>query len=379
MNKLVLIAGGSTLVYACLRLADGCAARDLSCRDAGRSGRRAAHRACRPRAAISTWRMAAAIAIPSRCDRCRQDKVFGRPSAPGDFAYQTPELLGSERTGPDLTNIGVRQPSAYGSTFTCMIRARWCPNRSCRHSLGCSGSSIECRRGWRRAVAQGVRAGRRRRDSHGGRQGAGRVSALAEATAPARDAGSGESDRTTRRPSARHDARRDAGLRRLCGGKLFAGTCAAYHRADGKGVPERSRRSPVIRASTTRIPQAHRDCLHGAHRRQIGGQTYAAEMPPFAGQFPTSSIVDIIGHGGLPSQPRAADPRPPRLPRAGRKPQGNRHDPAAATPAGVTKSAHRPRRHGFAPATGAKLSPIPRRLSWRGRQGVRRHVPAARR
>ena len=41
-----------------------------------------------------------------------QDKVFGRPSAPGDFAYPTPELLGSERTGPDFTNIGERQSSA---------------------------------------------------------------------------------------------------------------------------------------------------------------------------------------------------------------------------------------------------------------------------
>jgi cytochrome c oxidase cbb3-type subunit 2 len=41
-----------------------------------------------------------------------QDKIFGRPSAPGDFAYQTPELLGSQRTGPDLTNVGVRQSSA---------------------------------------------------------------------------------------------------------------------------------------------------------------------------------------------------------------------------------------------------------------------------
>jgi cytochrome c oxidase cbb3-type subunit 2 len=39
------------------------------------------------------------------------DTVFGRAAAPGDFAYQTPELLGSERTGPDLSNIGVRQPS----------------------------------------------------------------------------------------------------------------------------------------------------------------------------------------------------------------------------------------------------------------------------
>jgi len=41
-----------------------------------------------------------------------QDLVFGRPSTRGDYAYSTPELLGTERTGPDLTNIGRRQPSA---------------------------------------------------------------------------------------------------------------------------------------------------------------------------------------------------------------------------------------------------------------------------
>ena len=41
----------------------------------------------------------------------QQDLVFGRPSVAGDYAYATPELLGSERNGPDLTNIGARQPS----------------------------------------------------------------------------------------------------------------------------------------------------------------------------------------------------------------------------------------------------------------------------
>ena len=40
-----------------------------------------------------------------------QDKVFGRPSVAEDYAYDTPQLLGTERTGPDLSNIGVRQPS----------------------------------------------------------------------------------------------------------------------------------------------------------------------------------------------------------------------------------------------------------------------------
>ncbi|HXJ99002.1 MAG TPA: cbb3-type cytochrome c oxidase subunit II [Gelidibacter sp.] len=49
------------------------------------------------------------------------DKVWGnRPSIPSDYYYskkrmdfwrQSPSVLGSERTGPDLTNIGNRQPS----------------------------------------------------------------------------------------------------------------------------------------------------------------------------------------------------------------------------------------------------------------------------
>lgn len=49
------------------------------------------------------------------------DKMWGdRPSIPSDYFYskgrldvwrQSPSLLGSERTGPDLTNVGVRQPA----------------------------------------------------------------------------------------------------------------------------------------------------------------------------------------------------------------------------------------------------------------------------
>ncbi len=42
----------------------------------------------------------------------KQDLVFGRPSISGDYAYDTPELLSDHRNGPDLTNIGSRQPSA---------------------------------------------------------------------------------------------------------------------------------------------------------------------------------------------------------------------------------------------------------------------------
>jgi cytochrome c oxidase cbb3-type subunit 2 len=36
---------------------------------------------------------------------------WGRPSVAGDYAYDSPHLLGTKRTGPDLLNIGARQPS----------------------------------------------------------------------------------------------------------------------------------------------------------------------------------------------------------------------------------------------------------------------------
>lgn len=37
---------------------------------------------------------------------------WGPPSKPSDYIYDRPHLLGTSRTGPDLSNIGVRQPSA---------------------------------------------------------------------------------------------------------------------------------------------------------------------------------------------------------------------------------------------------------------------------
>ncbi|WP_457328874.1 cbb3-type cytochrome c oxidase subunit II [Rhizobacter sp. P5_C2] len=36
---------------------------------------------------------------------------WGRATVAGDYAYDAPHLLGTMRTGPDLMNIGVRQPS----------------------------------------------------------------------------------------------------------------------------------------------------------------------------------------------------------------------------------------------------------------------------
>ncbi len=39
------------------------------------------------------------------------ERGWGRATVAGDYAYDAPHLLGTMRTGPDLMNIGVRQPS----------------------------------------------------------------------------------------------------------------------------------------------------------------------------------------------------------------------------------------------------------------------------
>ncbi len=110
MNKLILIAGARRWSIACLACADGRAARHRAVEHSARP---------RSRAADGAEAQGRDVYVANGCSYCHtqqvrpldQDKVFGRPSAPGDFTYQTPELLGSERTGPDLTNIGERQPS----------------------------------------------------------------------------------------------------------------------------------------------------------------------------------------------------------------------------------------------------------------------------
>ncbi len=40
---------------------------------------------------------------------------WGRPSVSGDYYYDNPHLLGTMRTGPDLINVGVRQPVTPGT------------------------------------------------------------------------------------------------------------------------------------------------------------------------------------------------------------------------------------------------------------------------
>lgn len=110
MNNVWTLIGVSAIVYACFCIAMGVV-----------PGQAMSHMQPLPGLHPLTAQEARGreIYVSEGCSYCHtqnvrplaQDKLFGRPSVGEDYVYSTPQLLGTERTGPDLTNIGLRQPS----------------------------------------------------------------------------------------------------------------------------------------------------------------------------------------------------------------------------------------------------------------------------
>ena len=242
------------------------------------------------------------------------DQVFGRPSAPGDFAYQTPELLGSERTGPDLTNIGVRQSSEIWQ-YIHLYDPRAVVPQSVMPSFRALFEVVD------KAPAgdQPVPIPKAYAPAHGvvvptadakalvaylmslkqpplpkGESTGMAMAAPAQATpAPAKSGGASPAAPGGGTPAAATVASFDAAN----GSKLFASTCAACHGAQGTGVPgvfPPLAGNPVV---NDKDPSEHvRVVLHGVHGRTINGTAYAAQMPSFAAQLTDAQVADIIDH-----------------------------------------------------------------------------------
>lgn len=357
MSKLLAIAGGSTLIYAALAILMGVLPGIWLARVPPGPG-------VNPLTAIEA--RGRAVYVSEGCSYCHTqqvrplpvDSVFGRPSAPGDFAYQTPQLLGSERTGPDLTNIGVRQPSSVWQYMhlyeprsvvpqSIMPAFPWLFRVVDHAPAGETPVPVPKLFAPSEGVVVPTADGKAlvayllslKQPPLSGPQ------AIARATAPPVIAAPAATPAAT------------PGFDTAVGAKLFADTCAACHGADGKGVPGAFpplAGDPVVNDSD---PTEHiATVLHGAHGRTIGGQTYAAEMPPFAGQFSDQQIVDIIGHErtSFGNHGRLITAADVAAVRAG-KPVGQAATtPATATPAGATTAPTGPGA-GFDTAAGAKL------------------------
>ncbi|MGH8146534.1 MAG: cbb3-type cytochrome c oxidase subunit II [Rhodanobacteraceae bacterium] len=233
-----------------------------------------------------------------------EDQVFGRPSAPGDFTYQTPELLGSERTGPDLTNVGKTKPSdvwqyihlydpravepeSIMPNFKFLFRvvdkvpagdtavpvpAAFAPKQ---------GKVIPTQKA-KALVAYLLSLKQAPIPGYTMHSGAAMAAPVAPASAPATSAaptGNGYSYDTAK------------------GKQLFTANCSACHQATGEGIPGAFPPLKGNAAVDNPDPTLHiHTVLHGAHGVTIGGVKYGSTMPPFESQLSDKDIANIINY-----------------------------------------------------------------------------------
>ncbi|WGD51498.1 cbb3-type cytochrome c oxidase subunit II [Bradyrhizobium sp. CB1650] len=216
------------------------------------------------------------------------DKPFGRPSAPGDYAYQTTELLGSERTGPDLSNIGARQSSSIWQ-YIHLFQPRAVVPQSIMPAFPWLFKIVDKLPPGEKAVPlppQFAPGGTVIPNEDGKALVAYLLSLKQPPLVPT------QSRAATESPSSG-----SLGFDATKGAALFADNCASCHGAEGKGVPGTFpplAGDPVVNDAD---PTAHIGAvLHGLGGRVINGQSYEAQMPAFADQLSDQQIADIINY-----------------------------------------------------------------------------------
>jgi cytochrome c oxidase cbb3-type subunit 2 len=192
-----------------------------------------------------------------------EDTLYGRPSAPGDYArlaslspwIQVPEILGTERTGPDLSDIGARQPSDVWQ-YMHLYQPRSVVPQSIM-------PAFPWLFGPNRAPMP-------------------RAKALVAYLLALKQTPIGP--QKTAAPSAGAAA----------GGQVFATRCASCHQATGAGVAGAF--PPLAGDSVVNGPGAAQVdiVLNGLHGKVINGVTYASAMPAWRTILSDADIAAVI-------------------------------------------------------------------------------------
>jgi cytochrome c oxidase cbb3-type subunit II len=299
VNKLILIAGGSTLVYLVLAVLMGVLPGIMLSNTPPGPG-------VIPLTALQA--QGRAVYVASGCSYCHtqqvrpldQDKVFGRPSAPGDFAYQTPELLGSERTGPDLTNVGKRQSSVVWQ-YIHLYNPRAAVPQSIMPAFDWMFQVVDSAPPGVTPVVlpkvyaptHGVVVPR-----HDAQALVAYVLALKQPPFPGADASTATiGDAGPMRAPASAAAPGAGGYDAAKGQALFTATCAACHQATGEGLSgvfPPLKGDPVVNNAD---PMHHIDVvLHGLQGANVGGTVYPSPMPPFGTTLSDADVATIINY-----------------------------------------------------------------------------------
>ncbi|MDZ7692013.1 MAG: cbb3-type cytochrome c oxidase subunit II [Balneolaceae bacterium] len=227
------------------------------------------------------------------------DENWGRPSAPGDYARisrqdiwrQTPAVLGSERTGPDLSNVGQRQPSAVWH-YMHLYNPRSVVEKSIMPSYPWLFRIEENPPDDATLVSMPGEYGPEE----------GQVVATERAEALVAYLQSLQQVPMDAKPTASQQARADsiaaqAAKKNIDGATIYANNCASCHQNDGQGIQGAFPSlvdDPVV---TDEDPTDHiRAVLYGMQGVPIEGERYSGIMQPFEQTLSDEEVAAVINH-----------------------------------------------------------------------------------
>lgn len=251
-----------------------------------------------------------AVYVEEGCVSCHTQQVrpvkvdqdLGRPSVPGDFARlgpenafeQTPGVLGSKRTGPDLTNIGKRQPSKTWHLLH-LYQPRAVVEESIMPAFPWLFKITEDPVDSAPVVQVPEPYGPEKGEVVATERAENLVAylqSLKQAPLPERYQ-SGESDKKQGEPEGK--SKSDSTKNR--GATVYANKCAQCHQSNGKGVPGTFpplAGDPVVTANN---PRKHLQIIvNGLQGKPIDGTDYAAAMPAFGDRLDVKQLTAVINH-----------------------------------------------------------------------------------
>lgn len=219
---------------------------------------------------------------------------YGRPSVPGDYARleptgpwrQSPSILGTERTGPDLSNVGERQPSATWHLMH-LYQPRAVVEGSVMPAFPWLFGVVSDPDSGQTVVpvpeeyapASGTVVATDRAEAL--------VAYLQSLTQPALPG----------RAAAGRDTAAGGGSTSDLGASIYRSRCASCHQADGQGVegafPPLAG-DPVV---TAEDPTRHIEIvLEGLQGKTIGGVSYATPMPAWGDRLTDAEVAAVVNH-----------------------------------------------------------------------------------
>ncbi|MDA3919974.1 MAG: cbb3-type cytochrome c oxidase subunit II [Salinisphaera sp.] len=236
------------------------------------------------------------------------DRVWGRPSTSRDYAKlggpmdvwrpYTPAVLGTERTGPDLANVGSRQPSK-----TWQYMHLYNPRSVVKPSIMPAFPWLFKVTDHPAVNTTAVPVPAPYAPSNGKVVPTERAKALvAYLLSLHQEAKTTRSPQKSAQAAAKGTAQESQPQAKKTtssanGATLYSNNCASCHQADGGGLPGAFPSLAGDEVVTATDPTEHIDTvLNGAHGRTIDGKTYGASMPPFGSRFSDAKIAAIINH-----------------------------------------------------------------------------------